>query len=728
MSSLSTFGTFTMARLGIYVSQQALNVTGNNISNINTEGYTREQLDQKAMYYGAADRFITKYSVRENGGVLATGVNQLRDQYLDIRYRNEMTKVGEMETKINGLGQVAEVFDEVAKGEDGEGVLEARFNDLLQQLENLSQPQNVGQDGMDALVREAAEAITVQFNDYAKKLETLDENLRAEFRDNVDTVNATLEKIRDLNTSIRKSEIFGTDALVQRDERNLLIDKLSEQIGIHVTFEMEQVGNGVEVEKMVIKTSGEPNEYTLIDGVYGAQISIRDDETLGIDISELTSVLGNLDPRTPNALSPVQFRSDYVGASDNWDTLKDEVERMKFASPENAEAYLAKINADESITHVNGKTYQYALSQAELSAEEVADGKYVVHRTLVTEPAAEDPGDVDPDDGDAGDSGDSGDSGDTTDPVWDYVNISQFRITQTGDTELSGGLQAMRELLTEEGEYASDEDLEIDPNAGVKRGLPYYRQALDTLAREFAKKMNEANTLSTEEYVLDESGNPTDELKYYNVTGYVQDGEGHYLDKDGNVTDISEERVPIYELKDEYKYYNDLKGGVLFTDRGDSSGTVDKDASNITAANISVSYGWSHGATRILRSKEPNAQERSTEQSNIDHFISMMTSPHKFEFGSAKEGTTFFKGTFQDMLTDSIAGTLAKDQNITKSMLNNYTATAEEINLDRDSAMGVDLNDEAMNMMMFQKAYAAACRLMTTYDGMLEKLINGTAV
>ena len=712
MSSLSTFGTFTMARLGIYVSQQALNVTGNNISNINTEGYTREQLDQKAMYYGAGDRFITKYSVRENGGVLATGVNQLRDQYLDIRYRNEMTKVGEMETKINGLSQVAEVFDEVAKGEDGEGILEARFNDLLQQLENLSQPQNVGQDGMDALVREAAEAITVQFNDYAKKLETLDENLRAEFRDNVDSVNATLEQIRDLNTSIRKSEIFGTDALVQRDERNLLIDKLSEQIGIHVTFEMEQVGNGVEVEKMVIKTAGDPGEkeHTLIDGVYGAQISIRDDETLGIDISELTSALGNPDPRTPNVLSPVQFRSEYVGASGDWNTLKDEVERLTFFTQENADAYLNQINADKSLTHVNGeKTYQYAFSQSELSAEEVAAGKYVVRRMLVTESDAEDG--VDAGTGGSGDAG--GDSGEAASPKWDYVNISQFRITQTGDTELSGGLQAMRELLTEEGEYASDEDLEIDPNAGVKRGLPYYRQALDTLAREFAKKMNEANTMSTEEYVLDEEGNPTGELKYYNVTGYVQDGE---------------ESVPIYELKDEYKYYNDLKGGVLFTDRGDSSGTVDKDASNITAANISVSYGWSHGATRILRSKEPNAQERSTEQSNIDHFISMLTAPHKFEFGSAKEGTTFFKGTFQDMLTDSIAGTLAKDQNITKSMLNNYTATAEEINLDRDSAMGVDLNDEAMNMMMFQKAYAAACRLMTTYDGMLEKLINGTAV
>ena len=55
MGYLSTFGTFTMARLGIYVSQQALTVTGNNITNINTNGYTRQQLDQTNLHFGGAD-------------------------------------------------------------------------------------------------------------------------------------------------------------------------------------------------------------------------------------------------------------------------------------------------------------------------------------------------------------------------------------------------------------------------------------------------------------------------------------------------------------------------------------------------------------------------------------------------------------------------------------------------------------------------------------------------
>lgn len=705
MSNLSTFGTFTMARLGIYVSQQALNITGNNIANINTDGYTRESLEQISMHYGGGDRYISELAIRENGGVLATDVNQLRDQYLDIRYRNETTKVGEMEARLKGLNQLGEVFDEVAEGEEGEGVLEARFNDFIQQLENLSQPQNVGTDGADALVREAAEAITVQFNDYARKLATIDENVRAEFHDNIESVNTILDKIRDLSTSIRKSDIFGGNALIQRDERNVLIDDLSKQIGINVTYEMENIGDGREIEKMIIKTSGEP-QRTLVDGVYAAQISIAqkggdkpvagsnpaayakqsmDSDRLELVISELTDIKGNGDLRAPNQLT------DMIGS---FETVSKDAEESATIfttqrAAENAAALLNRSieNGDENSTYTddpNGGNRQYYYEAVQKEDE---TGWVIRQHSIaadITDPEEKAEAAKDSED-------------------YNYVIVSVMRGTKLTDTELSGGLQAMRELLTEEGEYADDSDLAVDENAGVKRGIPYYRQALDTLAREFAKRMNEANTMD-----------PT--VIYSNVAKVSDDGK--YLDENDNVV-----TSPV--LKKEYSYYN---GGALFTDRGDSQGKAEADASNITAANISIAYDWSHGKTRVLRSKEENAQLRSTEQSNIDHFITMLTSEQKFVFGVPEEGRTYFKGTFQEMLTDTIAGTLAKDQNITKSMLGNYTSTADELYLNRDSVMGVDLNDEAMNMMMFQKAYSAACRLMTTYDGMLEKLINGTAV
>lgn len=726
MSNLSTFGTFTMARLGIYVSQQALNITGNNIANINTDGYTRESLEQISMHYGGGDRYISELAIRENGGVLATDVNQLRDQYLDIRYRNETTKVGEMEARLKGLNQLGEVFDEVAEGEEGEGVLEARFNDFVQQLENLSQPQNVGTDGADALVREAAEAITVQFNDYARKLATIEENVRAEFHDNIESVNTILDKIRDLSTSIRKSDIFGGNALIQRDERNVLIDDLSKQIGISVTYEMEDIGDGREIEKMIIKTSGEP-QRTLVDGVYAAQISIAqkggdkpvagsnpaaytkqstDGDRLELVISELTDIKGNGDLRAPNQLTDMIGSFETVGKDSEASATIFTTQR----AAENAAALLNRTveNGGENSTYTvnpNDPDKQYYYE----AVQNTSKTGWVIRQHSMA-PA------------------DTGDAEKVSaNKHYNYAIVSVLRGTTLNDTELSGSLQAMRELLTEEGEYAGEDDLAVDENAGVKRGIPYYRQALDTLAREFAKRMNEANTI--EPTVLYEGvasvkyykGNTELTPRYENGKAIEPAGEYDtikYFDADGK-------EITNLVIKEEYSYYN---GGALFTDRGDSTGEARIDASNITAANISIAYDWSHGKTRVLRSKEENAQLRSSEQSNIDHFITLMTSEQKFVFGVPEEGRTYFKGTFQEMLTDTIAGTLAKDQNITKSMLGNYTSTADELYLNRDSVMGVDLNDEAMNMMMFQKAYSAACRLMTTYDGMLEKLINGTAV
>ena len=51
-----------------------------------------------------------------------------------------------------------------------------------------------------------------------------------------------------------------------------------------------------------------------------------------------------------------------------------------------------------------------------------------------------------------------------------------------------------------------------------------------------------------------------------------------------------------------------------------------------------------------------------------------------------------------------------------------------QIDTNRDGVSGVDLNDEAMNMMQYQKAYTAACRLMTAVDEALDRLINNTGI
>lgn len=821
MGTTSTFGTFTMARLGIYVAQHSLNVTGNNISNINTKGYSRQQLDQSSMYYGSADRYQSRYDIRENGGVMAQGVNQLRDKYLDIRYRNEETRVGEATAKLSGLTQLGDIFDEVAKGEDGDGVLEARFNDLIQQIENLHKPENAGKDDMDSIVRSAAEALTTQFHDYAKQLETLKLNMTAQFRQEVDSVNATLTKIRDLNESIRRTQVFGGSALTRQDERNLLIDELSQQIGIHVTYEMEDLGDGVSVEKLKITTSGDPSR-TLIDGIYGTQLTILNENNYDLSLSELKDANGKRMPNQPNkterVLSGLEVTSDEQKATAF--KTEDYIEEAKsLLSPADA-ADDAKVNqkakelaqqaAEDMAKLLSGDT-KYTLGDDgknyyfDVDTSHSADGVYRLHRHEVGKQ-------------DAGVS----------------VQLIYSRQAKLSDTELSGGLQAMREIMTEAGEYTDADDpklndendpdydpLHYDADAASKRGIPYYQKALDTLANTFARVMNEANTLYGSSYVdslpektlyqtdsdgdfVDKDGHkitdPTTQkkvLKDEYANCFKKNADGKYVDKNGAETDDPEKFVstdayhdlktlyetdeegrfigsdgkPLsdaqlgneenYVLKSEYKKYfetewvdvngvqqeqfkrdkngylipkeeyQDYMGSPLFSNSSvkNTIGTSGAEEDPpITAANISVAADWESGAHRMLRSKSADAETQSTQQENLGHMITLLTSKHKFTTETGSDGAMYFEGTFQEMLTDTIAGTLAKDTNITQTMLNNYNTTADELYVDRDAVMGVDLNDEAMNMMQYQKAYSAACRLMTTFDGMLEKLINGTAI
>ena len=88
---------------------------------------------------------------------------------------------------------------------------------------------------------------------------------------------------------------------------------------------------------------------------------------------------------------------------------------------------------------------------------------------------------------------------------------------------------------------------------------------------------------------------------------------------------------------------------------------------------------------------------------------------------------SMFHGTFFEMW-NNIGTVLGADQTHSETMLNTFYETALSIDTQRDAVSSVDFNDEAMNLMMYAKSYNAACRLMTTIDSVLDKLINGTGM
>lgn len=671
MSTIGTFDSFTAARLGIYSAQQGLQVTGNNISNINTSGYTRQRLDQVSLKTGGADMYRAMLDNHIGNGALVTNISQVRDPYLDIRYRNTSSDVGYSDTMLSGLKGIASILDEVAKGDNKDGLLYAQIKDFADCLSRL------GSDPCkdnDTLVRKSAEALCSLFNTYAGKLETLRQNTAAGFTQDISSVNEILTSIRNLNESIRNAEICGDKALELRDERNRQIDSLSEYMQIKVEYTMEDVGAGKQVEKLTISLGNanpdskvHTDETVLVDGVYGAQISM---------------------PEKKPVLNP-----DYDGVNSTDLYLKE------------GGGTTSKLSEAQQIDNDN---YTLVVSR--------------LYDSLHHQPR---------------------------DPA-----VNEGHPVALDDNDLYGSLQATRELLTEKGEFSTAADVAVDENATVKRGILYYQKSLDLLAQKFAEQYNRLNNVC----IVNQDGD------YINKDGEpLTMPDGSTVSKTSGVTEAQAQEMIAagHVLKDahgndvldkEGNQIADVEGwalgnggvlaegcGALFSNRNDGDNTGDPaDPANplISASNISISHSWSTGDVKIvptcvqLFGADGTPLPNTTQVENVNHMISLIEQSLVYdprELDPDAVGSKLFEGGFNDMFSN-MSTVEGNDQRTTNIQLNNSYTTLTDVDTSRMGVSGVDLNDEAMNMITFQKAYSAACRLMTVIDSVLDRLINNTGI
>lgn len=719
MGSIGTFGSFTQARLAIYAAHKGLSVTGNNIANVNTVGYTRQRLEQSSFGASGADRYYSSFDSRVGNGVLCTGLTQLRDPYLDIRYRGEMANVGSMDAKLGGLENIQAVLDEVGDGDDAFGIIEAQLSDLVAKLRQLSD--QTGHSLYDIQVRASADTLTKQLNAYASRLQEVYKNNIASYQQDVSKVNGILTNIRDLNATIRKNEIHGDNSLELRDERNVLIDQLSQYMKIDVTYTTEELGGGQTVEKLIIKLgdanpdgkAGGTDTTTLIDGVYGAQLST----------TQLLTMNDKADPTKKNdAANPW-----YLDANGNPTERKEDAAR--YDDPNLGLTVSALVDGRGEPQYTTKVGAEQPSDDIAYNAATVIDGK---RKTVKKDP----------------------DTGVVTETVFrkekqkdgtfKYYSTEYVRTpskeTALKDNDLYGALQSQRELLTRSGEFSTDAAIKSDPNAASQRGIPYYQKSLDLLARQFAQTLNAAN----QGYVYDEKGNYVKGTM--GADGKItRVGDGLFTFTDGTKTHTLNrndtwDKIPDW-VKDQMgsaksveEYLKDNKGnkgisiGVpLFSNRGDGNDTKD-----ITAANISISAKWAEGPQIVRSFQLPSAMDKipSTESSNIDHMIYLFEKKQDYKPGTVDpdakgKDVTMFTGSFQEMWSN-IGSVLGNDMKVTSTLLDAYYASSVSLDTSRDSVSSVDFNDEAMNLMQYSKSYSAACRLMTTIDSVLDKLINGT--
>lgn len=790
--SIGTFGAFTQARLGIYASQKGLNVTGNNISNINTQGYTRQALDQVSLRNKGADRYQSKYEARIGHGTLIRGISQLRDPYLDIRYRTEMSSVGYTEKKLEGLDNIASVINEVGKGtgdHEGDGLLYASFSDFYSSLQQLNA--DAAAESNDTLARASADAITGLFNTYAHELEEIQQNAVARFKQDIAGVNGVLASIRELNTAIRKSEIHGDNALEMRDERNNLIDKLSEYMKIDVVYTMEDVGAGQQVEKLTIKLGNanpdptvDTDSTVLVDGIYARQLKLSEPEeenvnfdlTVGKLLDEKGREWSNIVESTVHKLSnaeaiamgaPTKARYAFtVGGNLDWspegtDTLTiDGVEYTIGGSGENNISLRTASDPARLARFIAGK-----ISENEKYADydittDGADIIFTAKQTGVVGQLKDDEGNPLVDDEGFPVMG----SGPAAKPTLGLSNGGE-RLTLTESEENTDGSELDPERFPPP-MFKVNEDGTRTITSYAMRGTRWYETKITSeYSKEFQLDSNDlygslqamretltgAGEFATRDTIdsVDENAAIKRGIPYYQKsldllakkfadefnkanTGYAVDQDGNYLDSSGNV--LKQGGQPVKNALSGQALDNFLKangvpmGGNLFSTRGDLD-----DGEGINASNITVSRGWANGDVHIVTTFTKlfgGEVTNTTQGDNVAHMISLMGKSLVYDPTEVVDGADsahLFEGSFQDMLI-KINSVLGNDYRDTNTMLNTYSGAAVELDTSRDSVSAVDLNDEAMNLMQYSKSLNAAYRLMTTLDEALDRLINNTGI
>ncbi|QUH19022.1 flagellar hook-associated protein FlgK [Alkaliphilus sp. B6464] len=244
----STFSGFNSARSGLFAAQRALDITGHNLANINTRGYTRQRLEQTAStpmrLYGGQGMLGT--------GVDTTAIHQLRNEFLDYKYRDEASALGFWNAKADGLS-----FIESIMNEPSDTGISKVIDQLFESFQELSKnPDNIT---TRTLVRQRAITFTNSINHMYNQLEKMAVDLNFEVNSMVSSINTYGKQIAQLNDQILRAEADGSSANDLRDKRNLLIDDLSKIVDVEV---LEVVNpDNPKHKQMVIKVAGKPLVY-----------------------------------------------------------------------------------------------------------------------------------------------------------------------------------------------------------------------------------------------------------------------------------------------------------------------------------------------------------------------------------------------------------------------------------------------------------------------------------
>lgn len=217
----SQFFGLTIASSGLRASNAALNTTANNISNVQTEGYSRQQVTQQA---ANALRVFATYGCA-GAGVDTVAIERVRDAFYDMRFRDNNATLGEYDIKKYYTDTLQQYLDD--DGVSGFGAIYNEFDAALQTLST-----NASSTDAKAQFIATAQKMAEYFNNTAGNLKELQKDINEEIKIRIERINAISTEIATLNKQINVIELTGAKANELRDKRDLMVDELAEIVDV----------------------------------------------------------------------------------------------------------------------------------------------------------------------------------------------------------------------------------------------------------------------------------------------------------------------------------------------------------------------------------------------------------------------------------------------------------------------------------------------------------------
>ncbi|WP_113716429.1 flagellar hook-associated protein FlgK [Arthrobacter dokdonensis] len=220
---MSTFSGLTTALSGLNAARTGLNVVGQNLTNVNTAGYTRQRTDLASI--GApANGSLYSAGVKPGEGVAVAGIARLGDSFLDARVRTAFSSAGYTNVRANALSDI-----QARMKEPGTDAISGQLTTFWGSWQAVSN--TPGDPGVTATLLQGAAALTQSIADGYRGLDTQWSQTRSQADMLAGEVNSTAAQVADLNDKIRQSASSGVPSSALIDQRNTLTARISQLAG-----------------------------------------------------------------------------------------------------------------------------------------------------------------------------------------------------------------------------------------------------------------------------------------------------------------------------------------------------------------------------------------------------------------------------------------------------------------------------------------------------------------